>query len=103
MGKLKGSIPDFAGLLTEDGAEKLFLCRGLTLSLGAYLSYQDVSGSYLCADTDDTALIQVLERVAGYAGNFTGDILLSKLCISALALIFFKVDGCIDIILHKSL
>ena len=60
VGHLKGGVADLSCLLAEDGAEELFFCGQLSLSLGSYLTYQDIAGTDLCADADDAALVQIL-------------------------------------------
>ena len=57
---LKGCITNLSCLLTEDRTEKSFLCRKLCLSLRSHLSDKDITGTHLCTDADDSALVQIL-------------------------------------------
>ena len=60
MRYLQGSIPYFAGLVTEDRAQQSFLCGHLGLTLRGYLSDKDITGSYFRTDADDSAVVQIL-------------------------------------------
>ena len=84
MRYLKGSITNLTCLLTEDCTKKSLFCCKLSLSLRSYLTYQDIPCTNLCTDTDDSALIKILECVITNAWNITGDLFRSKLCICLL-------------------
>ncbi len=43
MGHTQGGVADFAGLLTEDGAQQPLLCGQLALALRGDLTDQDVA------------------------------------------------------------
>ncbi len=60
MGNLKGGISHLSCLFAEDGAKKPLLRGQLRLSLGGNLTHQDISGTHLCADTDNSSLVQIL-------------------------------------------
>ena len=59
MRYLQGSITHFTCLLTKDCAEQTLLCGQLGFSLRSYFSDQNITGTYLCTDADDSTLVQV--------------------------------------------
>ena len=103
MGHLQGCIPYFARLLAEGCAKQPLFCSQFGLSLRSYLSYQDIAGTHLCADTDDSSLIQVLKGIIAHSRNIAGNLFWSQLGITGLCLIFLDMHGSIDIFLHQSL
>ena len=70
----QGSITYFSCFLTKDRTEQSLLSSQLCLSLRSYFTNQDISGTYLCTDTDDTSLIQILQSVLADTRNVTGDL-----------------------------
>ncbi len=103
VGNLQGGVSHLTGLLTEDCPQKPFLRGQLRLSLRCYLSYQDIPGTNLRADADDTSVVQILQGVVTYAGNIPCDLLRPQLRIPGLRLIFFNMNGCVHIVHNKSL
>ena len=93
MRHLQGGVADFAGLLTENGAEQTLLGSEIGLALGGDLAHQDITGGDLGTHHDDTALVQVLQRIVAHAGDVPGDLLGSQLGVAGVALILFHVDG----------
>ena len=67
-GHAQRSIAHFSRLFTEDGAQQAFLCRQLRFSFGCYLADQDVPGTHLRANTNNTPLIQFFERIFATLG-----------------------------------
>ena len=55
----QGSITYFSCFLAKDGTEQTLLCGQLSLSLRSYFSDQNITGTYLCTDADDSTLVQV--------------------------------------------
>ena len=96
----KRSITYFTGFFTENGTEQTLLCGKLGLTLRSYLSYQDISRTYLGTNTDDTSFIQVFQGVITYAGNVSCDLFRSQLSITGFRLIFFYMDRCVNIVLY---
>ena len=99
----KRCIPYFPRLLAEDRAKQPLLCGQFGLSLWSYLSYQDIAGAYLCANTNDSSLIQVLKGIIAHSRNIAGNLFWSQLGITGFCLIFLDMHGSIDIFLHQSL
>ena len=99
---LKRSVSYLSGLLAEDRTEQTFLRCKLGLSLGRYLTHQDIACAHFRADTDDTTLIQVFQCVVAHARNISGDLFRSQLGISGLCLVLLHMDGSIYIVLDKS-
>ena len=56
----QGSIPYLSCLLAEDGAQEPLLCGQFCLSLRSHLSYQNIACTNLGADTNNSALVQIL-------------------------------------------
>ncbi len=67
VGHFQGSVPDFPCLFTEN--RKPFLCRQLRFSLWRYLAHQNIAGTYLRANADNPAFIQILQGIVAHAGN----------------------------------
>ena len=100
---LKGSIPYFSGLLTEDRTQQSLLCGKLGLSLGSNTSDKDVTCSYLCTDADDSVLIKIFESFLTYTVNVTGDLLGSELGVTCFCLVLFDVDRGVNIFTYETL
>ena len=103
MRNLKGSISYFSCLLTEDCAEESLLCGKLGFSLGSNTSYKNVTCSYLSTDTDDSALVEILESFLTYAVYVAGDLFGSELGVTSFCFILLDVDGSIYIFTNKTL
>ena len=101
MRNLKGCIPYFPCLLTENGTKEPLLCRKLCLALGCDFTYQDITCTDLSTDTDDTSLIKVLKGILADTGNITGDLLGTKLGIPGFRFMLFYMNGCVNILLNK--
>ena len=59
VGHPQRGVLNVASLLAEDGSEEFLLCAELGLALGRDLTDEDVARPDLCADANDTVLIQV--------------------------------------------
>ena len=75
-------VSHLSRLFAEDGAEQAFLGGELSLALGRYLADQDIAGTHLCADADNAALVQILERVLADVGDIAGDLLRARALVS---------------------
>ena len=62
MGNTQRGITHFPCLFTEDGPEQTLLGIELGLALGGDLAHQNIAGTHFGAHTDNTALVQFLER-----------------------------------------
>ena len=102
MRHFQGSITYFSCFLTKDRTEQSLLSSQLCLSLRGYFTNQDVSGTYLCTDTDDTSLIQILQGVLADTRNVTGDLFRSQLSITGFCLVLFNMNGCVNVIHNQS-
>ena len=100
---LKGGIADFSCLLAENSAQQALLCGQLSLALGSNLSYQDISCADFCADTDNTALIQVFQGILAHARYVAGDFFRSQLGVTGFRLILLNMDGGVDVFLNQTL
>ena len=103
MGHTQGGVADLAGLLAEDGAQQALLGGQLGLALRGDLADEDVAGLDLGTDADDAAVIEVLQRVIADVRDVAGDLLGSELRVAGLGLIFFNVDGGVDILADELL
>jgi hypothetical protein len=93
VGNLQGGVPDFAGLLAEDGAQQALLRGQLGFTLRGDLSDQDVAGFNLGTDVDDAALVQACQDFLGHVGDVTGDFLGTKLGVAGIDLVLLNVNG----------
>ena len=100
---LQGGITNLSCLLTEDRAQQALLCGQLGLSLRGYLTYQDITGTNLCTDADDTALVQIFQCILADTRNISCDLFRSQLGITGFCLIFLNMDGGVYILLNQTL
>src|SRR4029450_4761116 len=100
---LQGGVADLARLLLEDGANQLLLCRQLALALRRRLADEQVARADLCADADDAALVEVLERLLGAVRNVARDFLVAELRPTRVYLVFVDVDRGADVLLDQTL
>ena len=59
MRYFQGGVTYLTCFFTEDRTQKALFCRQLCLTLRCYFPDQDISGTDLCADADDSALVKV--------------------------------------------
>ena len=102
MGYLQGGIPYLTCLLTEDSTEQPLLGSQLGLPFRSYFSYQNIACTNLCADSDNSSLIEIFQRFITHARNVSGDLFRSQLGVTGLCLIFFNMNGCIHIVHNQS-
>ncbi len=103
MRHLERRIADFSCLLTEDRAEQSLFSRELCFALRRYLADENVTGTNLCTDADDAALVEVLKSIVADTRNICGDLLRSELRVSGFALILFDMYRCIYVVLYHLL
>ena len=103
MGNLQGSVADLPGLLAENGAQQPLLRGQLRLALGGHLTHQDIPRMHLCADANDSSVVQVLQGIIAHAGHIPGNLLGSQLGIPGFRFVLLYMDGGIYIILNQSL
>ena len=101
VGNLQGSVPHLSGLLTENRPKQPLLCGQLRLSLGSDLAYQNIACPNLCADANDSSVIQILQGLITHPRHVSGNLLRPQLRISGLCLIFLDMNRCIHIVLHQ--
>ena len=92
VGNSQRVVAHFPCLLAEDRAEQSFLRVKFSFALGRNLTYQDIAGVYLSANTNDTALIKVLESLVGKIRDITGDLLGAELGFTALEFVFLYMN-----------
>ncbi len=93
MRDLQGRVPDFAGLLTEDGSQEPLLRSKLGLALGRDLADEDVTGHHVGSDADYASVVQILECILTYVGDVSGDLFRSELGVAALKFVLLYVDA----------
>ena len=103
VGNLQGGVPDFPGLLAENGPEEALLGGEVRLTLGGDLAHQDVPGFHLRAHADNAVFIQVLHGVFAYVRNIPGDLLGTQLGVPGVDLKFFNVDGGVQVLPDQAL
>ena len=67
-------VTNFSCLLTKDCTEKSLFCCQLSFTLRCYFTNQDVTGTNLSTDTDDSALVKVLQCIFTNARNISCDL-----------------------------
>ena len=103
MRYLQGGVTYFTCLLTEDCAEQSFLSGQIGLTLRGNLTNQDISGTNLCADTDNTAIIQILQCIFTDTRDITCDLFRAQLGVTRFDLVFLDMYGGIYIFLYQAL
>ena len=103
MWHFQRSITNFSCFLTEDCTKQSFLSSKLCLSLRSNFTNQNITGTNLCTDTDNTVLVKVFERVVADTRYITGDLFVTKLGVSRLCIVLIDMNRCINIILNQSL
>ncbi len=103
MRYFQGSITYFSCFLAKDGTEQTLLCGQLSLSLRSYFSDQNITGTYLCTDADDSTLVQVFLRLHRRRPERLCDLFRSQLGVTGLCLVLLDVDGSVNIILYQTL
>ena len=90
-------------ILTEDGTQQSLFRSQFGLSLRSNFTHQDITGTNLCTDTNDTSVIQILQCIITDTGYITGDLFRSKLGVTCFCLILLNMNGSIHIITYQSL
>ena len=68
MRDFEGSVADLSRLFAEDGAQQALLGGQIGLALRRDLADQNITAAHLCADADDAAVVEILERIVADAG-----------------------------------
>ncbi len=100
---LERYILHIAGLVAEDGAQKFFFRRWIRFALRRDLSDEDVTFADLCADADDTAIVEILCGFFTHVRNFTCELFFTALCVANLKRVLFDVDGREYVLCHHAL
>ena len=103
MGHLQRCVSDFSRFFTKDGTQQTFFRRQLRLALRCHFSDQDIPRADLGADTDNTALIQILQGIFADTRNISCDLFRSQLRISGFCFVFFNMNGRINVFLYETL
>ena len=98
----KGVITNFSCLFAENSTEKSFFCCKLSFTLRCYLTNEDITCADFSTDTNDSAVVKILESVIADIRNVTGDLFGSELCISCFDLIFFDMDRSVHIFTNNT-
>ena len=96
-------ISYFSGFFAENSTEQSLFCCQFCLSLWCYFSYQNISGTNLSTNADDSLLIQIFQCVITHARYISCNLFCTKFGISCFCFIFINVYGCIYIFLHQTL
>ena len=99
----KGVVADFSCLFAEYGSEQSFLGGKLGLAFWRYLSYQNVACSYFCAYADNAPVVKVFESVLAHVGDIPCYLFGTQLGVAGFDLVFFYMNGGIDILADNSL
>ncbi len=102
MRHAQGCIADFSFLVAENGAEETFFRGQFGFTLRGDFADQDVPRSYVGTRTNDTVFIQVFLGIFGNGRQFTGDFFRSQFGIAGIAVIFFNMNGSIQVIFTET-
>ena len=103
MRHFQGGIPHFSCLLTENRPKQPLLRSQFRLAFRRHFADQNITGTHLRTDTDDTVAVQIFQRIIAHARHVLCDTFRAQLCIAGFRLILFYMNGCIDILSHKPL
>ena len=101
VGNAQGGIPDFTGFFTEDGAQQALFGGQFGFTLGGNLTDQDIAGVHFGTDADDTAFIQILDRVVRDVRDIPGDLFRSELGFAGFGFELFDMDGGVNVFLDQ--
>ena len=91
-GHVERGVANVAGLLAEDGAEKLLFRRQLGFALRRYLADEDVVVADLRADADDARVVEIAQGVLADVRNIARDLFRPKLRVAGFDLELLDVD-----------
>ena len=92
MRNAQRAITNFTSLFTKDCTKQPFFSSQLSLTFRSYLTNQNVTRANFSADADNTALVQILQRILGYVRQLTGNFFFTKLSVTSVAVILLNVD-----------
>ncbi len=99
---LQRGVAHLARLLLEDRADQLLLGRQLGLALGRDLADKQVAGLDLGADADDSAVVEVAQRLLRAVRDVSGDLLVAELRRAGVDLVLLDVDRGELVVLDKT-
>ena len=103
MRHFQGGVTDFSGFLTKDRTEQALLSRQFCLALRCDAADKNVTRTHFRTDADDTAVIQIFQRIFADARDIIGDLLGTELGVTRFCLIFFDMNRSVNIILNQTL
>ena len=102
VGHLEAGVADFAGLLTEDGAQQALFGGQLGLALRRDLADEDVARADFGADADDAAVVEVGEDVVAQVRDVPADLFRSELRVTGVDLVLLDVDRGQHVVLDEA-
>ena len=99
IGNSQGVVADITGFFTKDGAEEFFFGGLVRFTLGSNFSHENIPSIYPRPNADNALFIQLSEGIFTNVGNFYGDFFGYEFGLSGFDLVFFDVNGSIDIFL----
>jgi hypothetical protein len=85
-------VANLPRLFAEDCAKQSFLSCELGFALGCNLTDKNIARVNLCADTDDTVLVEVCKVFVTDVGNISCDLLRSELGFPCLDIVFLNMN-----------
>src|SRR5699024_317155 len=89
-------------LLTEDRAEQSLLCREFRFTPRRDLTDENIVRTYLGADADNSALIQIRQAIFADVRDVSGNLFRAKLRITRFGFILLNMDRRKDIVLDQT-
>src|SRR5207247_1551120 len=100
---LERGVAYLARLLLEDRANQLFLGRQLGLALGRHLADKQVAGADFGTDANDSAVVEVLERLLRAVRDVARDLLVAELRRAGVDLVLVNVNRRENVVLDEAL
>ena len=97
------SIAHFAALFAEDCAEQTLFWSEFGLTLWRYLTNQNVASFNFSTDANDTAFVEVCNRVFTNVWQVASNLFGTKFGFASVDFVFFNMNGRKRIVLHETL
>ena len=100
---LERSILHIAGFVAEDGAEEFLLGSWVAFALRSDFTDENIAGNDMSADTDDTALVEVLGGILAHIRDIGSEFLHTAFSLAHFESVFIHVDAGEDILGNHAL
>ena len=96
-------VANLARFLTKNRPKQSFFRRKLRLALRRDLAYENIAGTDLRTNADNPLFVKIAKSVLRNVRNIPSDFFRPQLRIAGVTLIFFNMNGSIEVALHEIL